>query len=92
VKFGMEDLHAVPIINLEFRENRCILSDASLKGVNEILPHIFCVIHSNWMKFDVKDTYLLNYIWFRKNRPSKTHSLLNGVNEFLFIDSTDRFG
>jgi hypothetical protein len=62
----MEDLHAVPIINLEFRENRCILSDASLKGVNEILPHIFCFIHSIWIKFGMTDAYLLSYTQFRK--------------------------
>jgi hypothetical protein len=79
----MEDLRAVPISNLELRENRCGLSDASLKGVNEILPHVFL-----WIKFYMRDAYLLSYTQFRKKRPSEKPTLLNGVNEFLFIDST----
>ena len=65
-EIGTEDLHAVPIISLEFRENRCSLRDALLKGVNEILPHIFCVIHSIWIKFDMRDAYLLSNTQFRK--------------------------
>jgi len=76
----MEDLHALPISSLEFRVDRCSLSDASLKGVNEILRHIFCFIHSIWIKFDMRDSYLLSYTQFRKNRPSEDQTLLNGVN------------
>jgi hypothetical protein len=90
----MEGLHALPISSLEFRADRCSLSDALLKGVNEIFPHTFCFIHSIWIKFDMRDAYLLSYTQFRENRPSENQSLLNGVSEFLFIDSTliARFG
>ena len=94
MKFALEDLHAVTLSNFEFRENRCSISDASLKGVNEILPRIFCVIHLIWIKFGTRDAYLLSDIQFIKNRPSEKHTLLSGVIEFLFIDSTSiaRFG
>jgi len=78
----MEDLHTVPIVNLEFRENRCGLSDASLKGVNEILPHIFRVVHSIWKKFDMRDACLLSYTQFRKSRLSETHTLLTAQMNF----------
>jgi len=78
----MKDLHTVHFVNLEFRENRCGLSDVSLKGVNEILPHIFCIIHSIWKKFDMRDAYLLSYTQFRKNRLSENHTLLTAQMNF----------
>jgi len=39
VKFGMEDLHTLPIVSLEFRENLCGLSDVSL-----IIIYLFTAI------------------------------------------------
>jgi hypothetical protein len=80
----------MPLSSLEFRENRCSVSDASREGVNEILHHIFYIVYQIWIKFSVRDTYynLLSDTEFRKNRPSESHTLLRGVNKFIFVFST----
>jgi hypothetical protein len=72
----MEDLHEMPLSNLEFRESRCSVSDVSLKGVNEILPRILYIISQIWIKFSVRGVYynLLRDTGFRRNRTTESHT------------------
>ena len=76
--------------NVGFAEPLSCSGLTSLMGVNGTLPCIFFIIKQSLVKSHVRGVHynLLSNTEFYKNRTSRSHTLLRGVNKVLFVDST----
>lgn len=92
VKYGMEDLHIMPLSSFNFRENRYFETHTLLENIYETLPVLYIFFFNlNETRYEDDQSLYWLILEFCENRHIEGHILFYGADELLFTPFTFYF-